>query len=195
MIIATAGHVDHGKTSLIKALTGKHTDQLTEEQRRGLTIDLGFAWLHEPRVGAVAFVDVPGHARFIRTMLAGLAGADAALLVVAADEGPMPQTLEHLDLLDLLGINRVQVVITAIDRASPAQRAATELAIQEQLETRGMASRPIVAISNLTGEGMAELLAAIRQLALSAAPVDASGPPRFLVDRRFTVTGSGWYGP
>ena len=191
MIIATAGHVDHGKTSLIKALTGKHTDQLTEEQRRGLTIDLGFAWLHEPQAGAIAFVDVPGHARFIRTMLAGLAGADAALLVVAADEGPMPQTLEHLDLLDLLGINHVQVVITAIDRASPTQRAATELAIQEQLETRGMASRPIVAISNLTGEGMAELLAAIRQLALSAAPVDASGPPRFLVDRRFTVTGSG----
>lgn len=191
MIIATAGHVDHGKTSLIQALTGKNTDQLAEEQRRGLTIDLGFAWLHDPEAGAIAFVDVPGHARFIRTMLAGLAGADAALLVVAADEGPMPQTLEHLALLDLLGITRGQVVITAIDRANAEQRAATRQAVDKLVQGMPLALRPALEISSLTGEGMDALRLAIQQLAQTSEPADSSEHPRFLVDRRFSVTGSG----
>ncbi|MEX2335541.1 MAG: GTP-binding protein, partial [Pseudohongiella sp.] len=139
MIFATAGHVDHGKTTLIEALTGKKTDQLAEEQRRGLTIDLGFAWLHDTEAGILGFVDVPGHARFIRTMLAGLAGVDAALLVVAADEGPMPQTREHLALLDLLGIHRGIVVISAVDRADAQQRMDCQAAIQALLQHSALA--------------------------------------------------------
>lgn len=191
MIIATAGHVDHGKTALIKALTGKDTDQLPEEQRRGLTIDLGFAWLHDPQAGPLAFVDVPGHARFIRTMLAGLAGADAALLVVAADEGPMPQTREHLTLLNLLGIARGRIVISKIDRASTEQRAATQQAIAELVPGTAFAKYPPLELSGLTGEGMDTLRLAIQQLGQHAKPVDTSGHPRFLVDRRFSITGSG----
>ncbi|QJD58395.1 selenocysteine-specific translation elongation factor [Pseudomonas sp. gcc21] len=191
MIIATAGHVDHGKTALIKALTGKDTDQLPEEQRRGLTIDLGFAWLHDPQLGPLAFVDVPGHARFIRTMLAGLAGADAALLVVAADEGPMPQTREHLTLLNLLGIASGRVVISKIDRASTDQLKATRQAVAELVQGSALAEHPPLELSSLTGEGMDTLQRAIQQLGQQAQPVDSSGHPRFLVDRRFSVTGTG----
>ncbi|WP_150305388.1 selenocysteine-specific translation elongation factor [Pseudomonas saliphila] len=191
MIIATAGHVDHGKTALIKALTGKDTDQLPDEQRRGLTIDLGFAWLDDPQLGPLAFVDVPGHARFIRTMLAGLAGADAALLVVAADDGPMPQTREHLALLNLLGIAHGRVVISKIDRASTDQLEATRQAVAELVQGTAFAGHPTLEVSTLTGEGMDALRQAIQQFAHNADPNDASGPPRFLVDRRFSVTGSG----
>ncbi|WP_190324446.1 selenocysteine-specific translation elongation factor [Pseudomonas profundi] len=191
MIIATAGHVDHGKTALIKALTGKDTDQLPEEQRRGLTIDLGFAWLHDPQLGPLAFVDVPGHARFVRTMLAGLAGADAALLVVAADEGPMPQTREHLTLLNLLGIARGRVVISKIDRASTEQLKATQQAIAELVQGTALAEHSPLEVSILTGEGIDTLRLAIQQLEQDAKPFNTSGHPRFLVDRRFSVTGSG----
>lgn len=191
MIIGTAGHVDHGKTTLIQALTGKNTDQLTEEQRRGLTIDLGFAWRHDPHVGAIAFVDVPGHARFIRTMLAGLAGADAALLVIAADEGPMPQTREHLALLDLLGIAQGLVVLTAIDRASTEQLAATRLTVRELVQDTSLANSPLLDVSAITGQGMDALQAAIGELAQSVPVRSSQGHPRFLVDRRFSVTGSG----
>lgn len=191
MIIATAGHVDHGKTTLIKALTGKNTDQLAEEQRRGMTIDLGFAWLHDPQAGAIGFVDVPGHARFIRTMLAGIAGVDAALLVVAADEGPMPQTLEHLALLDLLGVRHGIVVISATDRASAEQRAACHSAMLHLLPDTCLANAPIIEVSAHSGTGLDQLLTAIRHLATSAVTRSRSGYPRFLIDRRFTVTGAG----
>lgn len=191
MIIATSGHVDHGKTTLIKALTGKNTDQLAEEQRRGMTIDLGFAWLHDAQAGAIGFVDVPGHARFIRTMLAGIAGVDAALLVVAADEGPMPQTLEHLALLDLLGISRGIVVMSAIDRASAEQRAACHTAIRHLLPDTCLATAPVIEVSAHLGTGLEELLSAIRTLPASAVMRSRSGYPRFLIDRRFTVTGAG----
>ncbi|MEX0740570.1 MAG: selenocysteine-specific translation elongation factor [Pseudohongiella sp.] len=191
MIFATAGHVDHGKTTLIEALTGKKTDQLAEEQRRGLTIDLGFAWLHDTEAGILGFVDVPGHARFIRTMLAGLAGVDAALLVVAADEGPMPQTREHLALLDLLGIHRGIVVISAVDRADAQQRMDCQAAIQALLQHSALADSPVIPVDSLSGQGMPALLTAIRTLSATTPARNAYGQPRFLVDRRFTVPGAG----
>ncbi len=191
MIIATAGHVDHGKTTLIRALTGRNTDQLAEEQRRGLTIDLGFAWLQDPEAGAIGFVDVPGHARFIRTMLAGIAGVDAALLVIAADEGPMPQTREHLALLDLLGVSHGIVVMSAIDRASDEQRAACRVAITELLQDSSLAGSAVMEVAAPCGQGITELLAAIRLLAGSLPARSIQGYPRFLIDRSFTVQGAG----
>lgn len=191
MIFATAGHVDHGKTTLIKALTGKNTDQLAEEQRRGLTIDLGFAWLHDSEAGTLGFVDVPGHARFIRTMLAGLAGVDAALLVVAADAGPMPQTREHLALLDLLGIDRGIVVISAMDRADAQQQADCHAAVKALIQHSALAGSPVIAVDSISGLGLTELLVAIRTLSATTPTRSAAGQPRFLIDRRFTVPGAG----
>lgn len=194
MILATAGHVDHGKTTLIRALTGRNTDQLAEEQRRGLTIDLGFAWLHDSEAGTLGFVDVPGHARFIRTMLAGVAGVDAALLVVAADEGPMPQTREHLALLDLLGIHRGIVVMSAIDRADAQQQADCLAAIKAMMVTmkgRALADAAVIPVDAMSGRGLTELLAAIRSLSATMPTRSTGGQPRFLVDRRFTVPGAG----
>lgn len=191
MIIATAGHVDHGKTTLIKALTGKNTDQLAEEQRRGLTIDLGFAWLHDSEAGSLGFVDVPGHARFIRTMLAGLAGVDAALLVIAADAGPMPQTREHLALLDLLGIHRGIVVISAVDRADAQQLADCQTAIRALMQHSPLADSPVILVDSISGQGLTELLAAIRTLSATTPARSADGLSRFLIDRRFTVPGAG----
>ena len=116
MIVATAGHIDHGKTLLVKALTGVNTDRLPEEKERGLTIDLGFAYLPLEKGLTIGFIDVPGHERFIRNMLAGVSGIDLALLIVAADDGPMPQTKEHLAILDLLKVERSAIAITKIDR-------------------------------------------------------------------------------
>src|SRR5262250_3353222 len=118
MIIATAGHVDHGKTSLVRALTGVDTDRLPEEKARGLTIDLGFAYMPLPDGRLIGFVDVPGHQRFIRNMLAGVGNVDHALVVVAADDGVMPQTVEHVEILDLLGVARATVAVTKIDKAA-----------------------------------------------------------------------------
>ena len=120
-VIATAGHVDHGKTSLIRQLTGVETDRLAEEQRRGLSINLGHAYLPRPRGTPLGFIDVPGHQRFINTMISGISGIDMGMLVVAADDGPMPQTHEHLDVLQLLGIEQLTLVISKIDRVD-AQR-------------------------------------------------------------------------
>jgi selenocysteine-specific elongation factor len=191
MIFATAGHVDHGKTTLIKALTGKNTDTLAEEQRRGMSIDLGFAWRHDPQFGSIGFVDVPGHARFIRTMLAGIAGVDAVLLVVAADEGPMPQTREHLALLDLLGVNRGIVVMSAIDRANAEQRAACHVAIHAMLKHSKLANSPVLEVAANRGDGITELLSAIHLVSSSTPARSTEGYPRFLIDRRFTVPGSG----
>ena len=123
MIVATAGHVDHGKTSLVKALTGVDTDRLPEEKRRGMTIDLGYAWMTLPSGERLAFVDVPGHARFVPNMLAGVLSIDRVLLIVAADDGPRPQTLEHLDILELVGIRNLSAVVTKIDRVAAERRA------------------------------------------------------------------------
>src|SRR5437763_17204624 len=137
MIVATAGHVDHGKTSLVRALTGVDTDRLPEEKRRGMTIDLGFAYS-----GAIGFVDVPGHERFIHNMLAGVAGIDFALLVVAADDGVMPQTREHAAILDLLGVGRGAIALTKIDRVPPERIVQVEEEIRGFLEGSTLARAP-----------------------------------------------------
>ena len=126
MILATAGHIDHGKTALVRALTGVDADRLPEEKRRGLTIDLGFAYTTLPDGTELGFVDVPGHERFLPNMLAGVLGIDRVLLIVAADDGPRPQTLEHLDIIELIGIAEVTGVITKIDRVPEERRAAVE---------------------------------------------------------------------
>ena len=134
MIIGTAGHIDHGKTSLVKALTGVDADRLPEEKRRGLTIDLGFAYATLPDGTELGFVDVPGHERFLPNMLAGVLSIDRVLLIVAADDGPRPQTLEHLDIIELIGVTEVTAVITKIDRASAERLAAVETEIAALLD-------------------------------------------------------------
>jgi selenocysteine-specific elongation factor len=188
VILGTAGHVDHGKTALVRALTGVDTDRLAEERRRGMTIELGFAYAGE---GAARFgiVDVPGHERFIATMLAGVAGIEAVLLCVAADEGPRAQTLEHLRVLDLLGLARGIVVLTRADRADPARIAAVAAEMRALLAGTGLADAPVLAVSAVTGAGIAALKAAIAALRRPAAA--PSGRPRLAVDRAFVLNGAG----
>src|SRR5580700_10340795 len=147
MIVATAGHVDHGKTTVIKALTGMDTTHLPEERKRGMTIDLGFAGLALPGGGFIGFIDVPGHERFIRNMLAGITGVDLALLVVAADDGIMPQTREHLELLDLLQVSEGAVALTKIDRVDSARLTAVTASITQLLAPTHLAGAPIYPVS------------------------------------------------
>lgn len=189
MIVATAGHVDHGKTTLVKALTGIITDRLQEEQRRGLTIDLGFAYTDwdGQRWG---FIDVPGHQRFIGNMLAGVAALDAALLVVAADAGPQPQTLEHLAILQALGVQQGVVAITRCDLAEPEQQQQTHAALDELLIDSCFQSGPRVDVSAVTGAGIETLRAALLSLSPPrAAHADAGF--RLCIDRAFHVSGAG----
>ena len=153
MIVATAGHVDHGKTSLIKALTGIETDTLAEEQARGLSINLGYAHVTRSDGSLLSFIDVPGHHRFMNTMIAGIGGIDRALLVVAADDGPMPQTLEHLDVLELLGISELTVAISKIDRVEAARIEAISESIASLLTTRGWTDFECFLVSSVTGRG------------------------------------------
>ena len=157
MIVGTAGHIDHGKTSLVKALTGIDADRLKEEKARGITIDLGFAYKPTADGGVLGFVDVPGHERLVRNMLAGATGIDHVLLVVAADDGPMPQTREHLAILDLLGLTRGAVVLTKSDLVPDARLAEVRAEIDALLQPTGLAGSPVFAVSNLTGAGMAAL--------------------------------------
>ncbi|MFI7491010.1 selenocysteine-specific translation elongation factor [Micromonospora echinaurantiaca] len=187
-VVATAGHVDHGKSTLVRALTGMEPDRWAEERRRGMTIDLGFAWATLPSGGTVAFVDVPGHERFVPNMLAGVGPVPAALVVVAADEGWMPQSAEHLAALDALGVSYGLLVVTRADLADPGPalaRARAELAVTS------LGAVEAVAVSAVTGAGLPELRAALDRLAarLPAPAVDA--PVRLWVDRCFTVRGSG----
>ena len=191
MIVATAGHIDHGKTLLVKALTGTDTDRLPEEKARGLTIDLGFAY-HDLGDGTITgFVDVPGHERFVRTMVAGVSGIDVVMLVIAADDGPMPQTAEHLAILDLLGVTRGMVVLTKIDRVDAARVAAVTAACRALLEPTALASLPVVPVSALTGDGVAELRAALLALAKDTPPRAIEGGFRLAVDRSFLLKGTG----
>ncbi|MCF0094811.1 selenocysteine-specific translation elongation factor [Micromonospora sp. MH99] len=187
-VVATAGHVDHGKSTLVRALTGMEPDRWAEERRRGMTIDLGFAWTTLPSGATIAFVDVPGHERFVPNMLAGVGPVPAALLVVAADEGWMPQSAEHLAALDALGVGYGLLVVTRADLADPApaaERARAEIAASS------LGAVETVAVSGLTGAGLPELRAALDRLTarLPAPTVDA--PVRLWVDRSFTVRGSG----
>ncbi len=193
MIIATAGHVDHGKTTLIQALTGQHTDRLAEEKRRGLTIDLGFAWRRTEQGHWLGFVDVPGHEKFIRNMMAGVAAVDAVMLVIAADDGPMPQTREHLAILDLLGVASGLVALTRTDRVSPERLAEATEAVRELLAGTGLEDAPVFPVSGVTGDGLPPLKAWLADQAL-AHDQQSGGPSagtRFVVDRSFPVTGRG----
>jgi selenocysteine-specific elongation factor len=183
MIIGTAGHVDHGKTALVKALTGIDADRLAEEKRRGITIDLGYAYTEE-----LGFVDVPGHERFVHTMLAGASGIDAALLVVALDDGVMPQTREHAQILQLLGIDRGVVALTKADLA-PERIAEVSAQVRALLARTALSEAPLLAVSSVTGDGIAALREAL--LALRPKTRETELYPRLAVDRAFTLTGAG----
>src|SRR5690606_3477170 len=160
MIIGTAGHIDHGKSTIVRALTGVDTDRLEEEKKRGITIELGFAYCVKDGE-EIGFVDVPGHEKLVHTMLAGAHGVDVLLLVIAADDGVMPQTREHLAIAGLLGIRRLVVALSKLDRATPEQRARATGEIVTLLAGNGFADAPVCPVSALTGEGMEELLATL----------------------------------
>ncbi len=187
-VVVTAGHVDHGKSALIRALTGQEPDRWAEERRRGMTIDLGFAWLTLPSGDQMAFVDVPGHERFVPNMLAGAGPVPAVLFVVAADEGWMPQSAEHLAVIDALGIGTGLLVITKSDLADPAAAMADAA---EHIARTSLGAVPAVAVSSVTGAGMPELLAALDQLGKTLPEPDVGAPVRMWIDRAFSMTGSG----
>jgi selenocysteine-specific elongation factor len=191
MIIGTAGHIDHGKTSLVRALTGVETDRLKEEKARGISIDLGFAYLPAPDGSVLGFVDVPGHEKFIHNMLAGATGIDFVILVVAADDGIKPQTLEHLAIVDLLGIERGIVVLTKADLAEPPWQAKVSADIAHLLKNTKLADAPIIPVSTVTGDGISELREHLFDAARTIRARAASGRFRLAVDRSFTLTGAG----
>ena len=190
-VLGTAGHVDHGKSVLVHALTGIDPDRLPEEKRREMTIDLGFAWFKLPDGREVGFVDVPGHERFIKNMIAGVAGIDLALLIIAADEGVMPQTREHLAILDLLNVNRGLVVITKKDLVDEEGLELVALEADELIKGSTLAQTPIVAVSAITGEGLPDLIAAISHLLDVTPPRRDIDRPRLPIDRVFTMRGFG----
>jgi selenocysteine-specific elongation factor len=191
MIVGTAGHIDHGKTSLVRALTGVDTDRLKEEQRRGITIELGFAYLPRPSGDIIGFVDVPGHERLVHTMLAGATGIDFALLVVAADDGVMPQTREHLAIIDLLGIRRGVVALSKCDVATAERLAEVDAQIRATLAGTGLADAEIIPVSTVTDKGVAELLAHLDKAAIETGVRSADGRFRLAIDRSFSLRGAG----
>jgi len=191
-VIGTAGHVDHGKSTLVEALSGTHPDRLKEEREREMTIDLGFAWITLPGGEDVGIVDVPGHRDFIENMLAGVGGIDAALFVIAADEGVMPQTREHLAILDLLQITSGVVALTKIDLIDDLEWVdLVEDDVRATLEGTVLESAPIVRVSGRTGEGLPELIAALGSCLADHPPRADFGRPRLPVDRVFTIAGFG----
>lgn len=190
-IIGTAGHVDHGKTALIGRLTGIDTDRLREEKERGISIDLGFAPLRLPDGTVAGVVDVPGHERFIHNMLAGIGGIDLVLLVVDVNEGVMPQTREHLQILKLLKIPRGILVLTKCDLAEPDWLDIVEEEIREEVTGTFLAEAPACRVSSITGAGIPELLATIQQILHELPPRDEDGPARLPIDRHFTISGFG----
>jgi len=191
-VIGTAGHVDHGKSTLVLALTGINPDRLREEQERQMTIDLGFAWMTLPAGEEVGIIDVPGHRDFIENMLAGVGGIDAALLVIAADEGVMPQTREHLAILDLLQVHRSVVALAKIDLVhEPHWLDLVREEIEQLLEHSGLSGSPIVPVSSTTGEGLEQLKHSLEQVLSAAAPRPDLGRPRLPVDRAFSIAGFG----
>ena len=191
MIVGTAGHIDHGKTALVRALTGVDTDRLPEEKRRGITIDLGFAPLDLPNVGVAGVVDVPGHEAFVRTMLAGATGIDLALLVIAADEGVMPQTREHVAILALLGIRGGVVALTKSDLVEADWLDLVRLDVADLLAGTAMADAPMVATSVVTGAGLGELREALATAAAEVSPRRDDDVFRMPIDRVFTIRGTG----
>jgi len=192
MIIGTAGHIDHGKTALVSALTGVDTDRLKEEKARGITIDLGYAYQQLENGEVLGFIDVPGHERFIHTMLAGAAGIDFALLVVAVDDGIMPQTREHLDILDQLGIDKGAVALTKIDRVEPARIIEVEQEVRALLAAcPSLTDAPCFPVSAMTGEGIMALRDHLHAEALAHSRLTGEKGFRLAVDRSFTLKGVG----
>ena len=187
-VIATAGHVDHGKSALVRALTGMEPDRWAEERRRGLTIDLGFAWTTLPSGRRLAVVDVPGHERFVGNMLAGVGPVPAALVVVAADDGWSAQTAEHVAVLDALGVRHALLAVTKSDLADPTPVVAD---VRERLATTSMGTVPAVAVSALSGAGLPDLVAALEELLTGLPPADPGAPVRLWIDRAFTIRGAG----
>ncbi|SFC66631.1 selenocysteine-specific elongation factor [Nocardioides terrae] len=187
-VVATAGHVDHGKSTLVRALTGADPDRLDEERRRGLSIELGYAWTELDGVGEVAFVDVPGHQRFLATTLAGVGPVPVAMLVVAADDPWMPQAAEHLAALDALGVRHGVVVVTRSDLADPAPALARARA---EVDRTGLAGAPAVAVSGRTGAGLDELRTTLADVLAGLPTPDPAADVRLWVDRRFHIRGSG----
>ncbi|MCA1738709.1 MAG: selenocysteine-specific translation elongation factor, partial [Actinobacteria bacterium] len=190
LTIGTAGHVDHGKTTLVRYMTGTDTDRLEEEHRRGISIVPGYAELELPGGRRVSLVDVPGHERFVKNMVAGATGVDAFLLVVAADDGVMPQTREHLDVLRVLGVRRGVVALTKIDTVDEETVELAELDAVELLESAGFEA-PIVPVSGVTGEGVEELLAALDELTGYSENGRVGALARMPVDRTFVLKGIG----
>jgi len=191
-VIGTAGHVDHGKSTLVEALTGINPDRLKEEQEREMTIDLGFAWATLPSGREISIVDVPGHEDFIRNMLAGVGGIDGALLVVAADESVMPQTREHLAVLDLLRVSRGVVALTKMDAVpEPDWADLVEEEVRELLAGTTLEGAPVVRVSAVTGQGMPDLAAALDAMLEGLPPPADLGRPRLPIDRVFTIAGFG----
>ena len=190
-VVATAGHVDHGKSSLVLALTGTDPDRFAEEKERGLTIDLGFAFTTLPSGTEVGFVDVPGHVKFIKNMLAGVGAVDVAMLVVAGTEGWMPQSEEHLRILELLGVGHGMVVVTKADVAGTDAVELVQLQVEERLAGSLLADAPLVVCDSVSGRGLDEVRATLDAVLAAAPPPDDRGRPRVWIDRVFSARGSG----
>ncbi|HEY5864081.1 MAG TPA: selenocysteine-specific translation elongation factor, partial [Candidatus Tectomicrobia bacterium] len=191
IVLGTAGHIDHGKTSLIKALTNIDTDRLKEEKERGITIDLGFAYLQLTKDIQLGIVDVPGHERFVKNMLAGVGGIDLVVLVIAADEGVMPQTREHLAICELLQVREGLVALTKIDMVEPDWLELVQEDTAEFLRGTFLEGKPIVPLSSRTGEGLDTLLETLRSLCAALTPRSTTGPVRLPIDRVFSMRGFG----
>src|SRR5499427_9988332 len=195
VIIGTAGHIDHGKTALVKALTGIDADRLEEEKRRGITIDIGFAHLELNAANGeklrLGFVDVPGHERFVRNMLAGIGGIDVVLLIIAADESIKPQTREHFDICHLLAVRRGITVLTKSDAVDAETLDVVRLEVEELLRGSFLDHSPIVAVSSLTGAGLPELKDVLAKVAADVPAKDSSAIARLPIDRVFTMKGFG----
>src|SRR5512137_53371 len=191
VILGTAGHIDHGKTSLVKALTGVDTDRLKEERERGITIELGFTFLDLPSGIRLGIIDVPGHEKFVKHMVAGVWGIDLVALVIAADEGVMPQTREHLDICRLLRVKRGLIALTKIDLVEKDWLDLVKEEIQEFVRGTFLEVAALVSLSSLTGEGIPALLAEIERLAQEVEERSSEGLLRLPIDRVFTMKGFG----
>ena len=190
-VIGTAGHVDHGKSSLILALTGIDPDRLPEEKQRGMTIDLGFAWLKLPNAQEVGIVDVPGHERFIKNMIAGVGAIDAVIFVVAADDGWMPQSQEHLDILKLLRIKNGVIALTKVDLVKEDWVKIVEEDIKLKVKDSFLENSPIIKVYSTSGVGLEDLKKALMEMFSKMEPPQDIGKPRLFIDRVFTLTGRG----
>src|SRR5437667_109230 len=190
-IVGTAGHIDHGKTALVKALTGIDADRLKEEKERGITIDIGFAHLAIDSSTTIGFIDVPGHEKFIKNMLAGVGGIDMVMLVIAGDESVMPQTREHLDICSLLRIKHGFTVLTKIDKVEPDMADLVEIEVREFLKGTFLERAPILRVSSHPREGIPEVIETLREFVAKAAAKDSNDIFRLPVDRCFTMKGFG----